>query len=52
MTKEERWDRYLTVVKWASKRYRSADARLIIERGGIPSEFTRVERLAWDKYIN
>lgn len=43
-------DRYLAVVNRARKLF-SRDGILILSKGGIPSIYTRVERLAWEKYM-
>ncbi len=43
-------DRYLKVVCWARTRY-TIDRILIISVGGFPSTFSRIEKLAADKYL-
>ena len=45
-------ERYLKIVKWLRKRYRRKDGYLIVEVRGVPSKYTRLEALAWLKYMN
>jgi len=41
-----KYDRYLKIVAWASKRYRDANGFLVLSHGGKPSKFSRIENLA------
>ena len=43
-------NKYLKIVKWAGNRYRK-NQRLIIWENGEPSIYTRIENLAFAKYI-
>jgi len=42
-------ERYLKIVKWLRKRY-TRNGLLIVDVGGVPSKYTRLETLAWIKY--
>lgn len=52
-----RIDRYLRVVTWARHRYAEPDGSLVLSyhgqlgHGGIPSPYTRAERLAFARYL-
>jgi len=43
-------DKYLKIVTWLRKRY-TKNGMLVIEKGGSPSKYTRLETLAWLKYM-
>lgn len=43
-------DRYIKVTRWAKARYRK-NGVLILWANGKPSAWTRIERLAFDRYI-
>ena len=43
-------ERYLTITRWATSRYRK-NGRLILSTGGNPSRWTIIESLAFKKYI-
>lgn len=45
-----RFDRYLKVCEWARKRY-TRNGILIIDRGGVPTTYARIEEAAFEKYI-
>ena len=42
-------EKYLKIVKWLRKRY-TRNGLLIVDVGGVPSKYTRLETLAWIKY--
>ncbi len=44
-------ERYLKIIKWLRKRY-TRNGRLIVDAGGVPSKYKRLETLAWLKYMN
>lgn len=44
-------DRYLRIVRWARSRY-TLDGVLAVSVGGLPSAYSRIERAAWDRYMN
>ena len=44
-------DRYLKITRWATERYRK-NSKLILWVGNNPSRWTRIEHLAFKKYIN
>ena len=43
-------DKYLKVVEWARKRYTSHNL-LVIRTGEQDSVYTKIENLAWDRYL-
>ena len=43
-------DRYLKIVSWAKNRYRK-NQKLITWQNGTPSIYTKIENLAFNKYI-
>ena len=43
-------DKYLKIVTWLRKRY-TENGMLVIEKGGLPSRYSRLETLAWLKYM-
>ncbi len=45
-----RIERYIHIITWARKRYTKGDY-LEIEIRGMPSPYTRIEKMAWDKYF-
>lgn len=44
-------DRYLSIVEWARKRYQDANGTIILDTGGVPSVYSKIEEMAWRKYI-
>lgn len=44
-------DRYLKIVRWAQRRY-TVQHRLIISIGGRLSRYSKIERMAFDRYVN
>ena len=51
MDKEMNIDRYLKITRWAKNRYRK-NGRLILWIGLNPSQWTKIENLAFKKYIS
>ena len=47
----ERADKYLAIVAWAVKRY-TREGSLAIYAGNYPTAYTRVETLAWHRYMS
>ena len=45
-----RADRYLAIVAWAMKRY-TREGSLAIYAGNYPTAYSRVEALAWHRYM-
>ena len=43
-------DKYLKITRWAKNRYRK-NGRLILSIGGNPSQWSKIEKMAFDKYI-
>jgi hypothetical protein len=43
-------DRYLAIVRWATRRY-TRDGLLLINARGVPSPFSRIECAAWNRYM-
>ena len=43
-------DRYLIITRWAKNRYRK-NGKLILSIGGNPSKWSKIENLAFKKYI-
>ena len=46
-----KYDKYIKVMEWARKRY-TVDGVLIQYIGLYETTYTRIERLAWNKYIS
>jgi len=44
------YGKYLEIVKWARNRY-AKNGWLVLERGGKPSKYSRIEKAAWKKYL-
>lgn len=51
MTTVKNADRYLHIVRWLKRRYRRADGLLVLEHGGKPSMYARVEYMAFCRYV-
>lgn len=48
---EQRIDRYLAIRAWTRRRY--TDNGIVVTRfGGRPTAYTRIERLAFERYIH
>ena len=45
-----RADKYLAIVAWAMKRY-TRDGSLAIYAGNYPTAYSRIETLAWHRYM-
>ncbi len=45
-----RADKYLAIVSWAVKRY-TRKGSLAINVGGAPAAYSRIETLAWHRYM-
>lgn len=47
------FDRFLKITMWAQRRYYGKEeARgLVIDRGGIPSKYKKIEDMAFDKLL-
>ena len=43
-------DKYLKITRWAKNRYRK-NGKLILSIGGNPSKWSKIEKMAFDKYI-
>jgi hypothetical protein len=43
-------DRYLAVVRWAQHRY-AIDGALVVEVGGAPSPYSRIEAMARERFL-
>lgn len=50
MPTNEAIDRYLAIVAWAKRRY-TEQHRLVLTIGGRLSRYSRIERLAFDRYM-
>lgn len=44
-------DRYLKIAAWAKHRY-TMQHRLVISIGGRLSRYSKIERMAFDRYMN
>jgi hypothetical protein len=44
-------DKYIRITEWARKRY-EINGILLIATGYNWSRYSKIERMAWDKYIN
>jgi hypothetical protein len=45
------FDKYLKIAGWLANRY-TFGGRLALSFGDVPSEYTKLERLAAEKYLN
>jgi hypothetical protein len=48
--KNDRSEKYLKVVRWAQNRYTKA-GRLVLDTGGIPSTYSKIEKIAFERYM-
>jgi len=44
------YDRYLSIVEWARRRY-TKNGVLVMDHGGIKSAYSRIECAAFEKYM-
>ena len=52
MTKEQKINRYLAIVRWAEKRYAVHGIGLITYVGGSPSTYLAIEKAAARRYLD
>jgi hypothetical protein len=47
------FDRFLKITRWAQRRYYGKEEAkgLVIDRGGIPSKYLKIEDMAFDRYL-
>jgi len=45
-----KYDRYLKITTWARKRY-IRNYCVVLWIGNIETTYTKIERMAWDKYL-
>ena len=45
------YDRYRAICRWAAERYRRPDGLLVLDTGGVPSTYRRIDNAAAVKYL-
>jgi hypothetical protein len=50
MNESQKFDRYLKISKWLQARY-TALGMLVLSVGGVPSQYSKLESLAYDRYV-
>lgn len=50
MKKPTKLHRYTQIMRWAWNRY-AQGGQVVLDRGGVPSPYSRIEKAAWKRYM-